>query len=147
MSLSSDSCLKRIRQYVERAGYKEVSEERVREACLSNNFCPKDAANQLIKEEQLKIYLEDMCIRLGYQPIKAFISTSCTKYKFAQEQVEKYTLKLFEAKSKVLNECIKEKIMNKAFALLGESSTLELWDLVATGDPMEFYKVNKIGLT
>jgi hypothetical protein len=110
MSLSSDSCLKRIRQYVERAGYKEVSEERVREACLSNNFCPKDAANQLIKEEQLKIYLEDMCVRLGYQPIKAFISTSCTKYKFAQEQVEKYTLKLFEAKSKVLSECIKENL-------------------------------------
>ena len=110
MSLSSDSCLKRIRQYVERAGYKEVSEERVREACLSNNFCPKDAANQLIKEEQLKIYLEDMCVRLGYQPIKAFISTSCTKYKFAHEQVEKYTLKLFEAKSKVLNECIKENL-------------------------------------
>ena len=37
--------------------------------------------------------------------------------------------------------------MNKAFALLGESSAFELWDLVATGDPMEFYKVNKIGLT
>jgi len=110
MSLSSDSCLKRIRQNVEKAGYKEVSEERVREACLSNNFCPKDAANQLIKEEQLKIYLEDMCVRLGYQPIKAFISTSCTRYKFAQEQVEKYTLKLFEAKSKVLNECIKENL-------------------------------------
>ena len=110
MSLSSDSCLKRIRRYVEKAGYKEVSEERVREACLSNNFCPKDAANQLIKEEQLKIYLEDMCVRLGYQPIKAFISTSCIKYKFAQEQVEKYTLKLFEAKSKVLNECTKQNL-------------------------------------
>jgi hypothetical protein len=41
----------------------------------------------------------------------------------------------------------KEKIMNKAFALLGESSAFELWDLVATGDPMEFYKVNKTGLT
>ena len=41
----------------------------------------------------------------------------------------------------------REKIMNKAFALLGESSAFELWDLVATGDPMEFYKVNKIGLT
>jgi 2-methylcitrate dehydratase PrpD len=41
----------------------------------------------------------------------------------------------------------REKIMNKAFALLGESSAFELWDLVATGDPMELYKVNKIGLT
>jgi 2-methylcitrate dehydratase PrpD len=41
----------------------------------------------------------------------------------------------------------KEKIMNKAFALLGESATLKLWDLVATGDPMEFYKVAKTGLT
>ena len=41
----------------------------------------------------------------------------------------------------------KEKIMNKAFALLGESSALKLWNLVAKGDPMEFYKVNKIGLT
>ena len=41
----------------------------------------------------------------------------------------------------------KEKIMNKAFALLGEDSAIKLWDLVAAGDPMQFYKVNKIGLT
>ena len=41
----------------------------------------------------------------------------------------------------------KEKIMSKAFALLGEDSAIKLWDLVATGDPMQFYKVNKIGLT
>ena len=37
--------------------------------------------------------------------------------------------------------------MNKAFALLGEESAIKLWDLVAAGDPMQFYKVNKIGLT
>jgi len=37
--------------------------------------------------------------------------------------------------------------MNKAFALLGECIALELWDLVTTGDPMKFYKVNKIGFT
>ena len=36
--------------------------------------------------------------------------------------------------------------MNKAFALLGESSALEIWGLVAKGDPMEFYKVKQIGL-
>ena len=41
----------------------------------------------------------------------------------------------------------KEKIMNKAFALLGEESAVKLWDLVAAGDPMQFYKVNKIRLT
>ena len=41
----------------------------------------------------------------------------------------------------------KEKIMNKAFALLGEDSAIKLWDLVVAGDPMQFYKVNKIGLT
>ena len=41
----------------------------------------------------------------------------------------------------------KEKIMNKAFSLLGESNAIKLWGVVAKGDPMEFYKVNKIGLT
>ena len=55
MNLSSHSCLKRIRNYVENSGYKNVSDERVREACLSNNFDPEDAANQLIKE---KLFLE-----------------------------------------------------------------------------------------
>ena len=84
MSLSADSCLKRIRRCVEAAGYKEVSDARVREACLTNNFDPTKAATQLIKEEQLKIYLEDMCVRLGYQPNKQFIYTSCIKYKFKQ---------------------------------------------------------------
>ena len=62
MSLSSDSCLKRIRLLVEQAGYKEVSNKRVENACLTNNFDTKVAANQLIKEEDLKIYLEDLCI-------------------------------------------------------------------------------------
>ena len=76
MSLSSDSCLKRIRLLVEQAGYHEVCDERVREACLDNNFDPKVAANQLIREEQLKISLEDLCVRLGQQPNKEFISTN-----------------------------------------------------------------------
>ena len=111
MSLSADSCLKRIRRYVEAAGYKEVSDARVREACLTNNFDPTKAATQLIKEEQLKIYLEDMCVRLGYQPNKQFIYTSCIKYKFKQEPVEEYTLKLFKAKTKVKSECKKAKIL------------------------------------
>ena len=111
MSLSADSCLKRIRRYVEAAGYKEVSDARVREACLTNNFDPRNAASQLISEEQLKIYLEDMCVRLGYQPNKQFICTSCLKYKFKQKLVEKYTIKLFEAKIKVKSECEKAQII------------------------------------
>ncbi len=110
MSLSADSCLKRIRRYVEAAGYKEVSDGRIREACLINNFNPDNAANQLISEEQLKIYLEDMCVRLGYQPNKQFICTSCIKYKFKQVPVEEYALKLFKAKTKVKSECKKAKI-------------------------------------
>ena len=65
------------------------------------------AANQLIREEQLKIYLEDLCVRLGHQPNKEFISTCCLKYKFAQERVEQYILKLFNAKTRVINECKK----------------------------------------
>ncbi len=111
MSLSADSCLKRIRRYVEAAGYKEVSDARIREACLINNFNPDNAANQLISEEQLKIYLEDMCVRLGYQPNKQFIYTSCIKYKFKQVPVEEYALKLFKAKTKVKSECKKAKII------------------------------------
>jgi hypothetical protein len=110
MSFSADSCLKRIRRYVEAAGYKEVSDSRIREACLINNFNPNNAANQLISEEQLKIYLEDMCVRLGYQPNKQFICTSCIKYKFKQVLVEEYALKLFKAKTKVKSECKKAKI-------------------------------------
>ena len=42
-----------------------------------------------------------------YEPNKEFISTCCLKYKFAQEQVEQYILKLFKAKTKVINECKK----------------------------------------
>ena len=75
MSLSSDSCLKRIRLLVEQAGCQEVCDQRVREACLDNNFDPTVAAKQLIREEQLKIYLEELCGRLGQQPNKEFIST------------------------------------------------------------------------
>ena len=110
MNLSANSCLKRIRRYVEAAGYKEVSDARIREACLINNFNPDTAANQLISEEQLKIYLEDMCVRLGYQPNKQFICTSCIKYKFKQVPVEEYALKLFKAKTKVKSEGKKAKI-------------------------------------
>ena len=110
MNLSSDSCLKRIRLYVNNTGYQEVSDKRIRDACIENNFNPRNAANQLIKEEQLKVYLEELCFRLGYQPNKKFISTSCIKYKFAQKQVENYTLKLFKAKKKVISECRKQEI-------------------------------------
>jgi hypothetical protein len=120
MSLSSHSCLKRIRSYVENSGYKNVSDERVREACLSNNFDPRDAADQLIKEEQLKINLEGLCVDLGYEPIKAFISTSCIKYKFAQEPVKKYIMKLLEAKHKVIIQCEKENITTPKETVLDE---------------------------
>ena len=58
MSLSADSCLKRIRRNVEAAGYKEVSDARVREACLTNNFDPTKAATQLIKEEPMLLNVE-----------------------------------------------------------------------------------------
>jgi len=38
MSLSSACCLKRISQHLNAGGYMEVSDARIREACLANNF-------------------------------------------------------------------------------------------------------------
>ncbi len=120
MNLSSHSCLKRIRLLVEQAGYTKVSDQRVRDACLNNNFNPRDAANQLINEETLKNYLETVCVRLGFQPNKQFISTSCIKYKFVPEAVEKYILKLLEAKNQVIIQCKKENIITPTETVLDE---------------------------
>ena len=82
MSLSSDCCLKRISEQVKEAGYTEVSDIRIREACLANNFDVNAATAKLIREEQLKISLEDLCVRMGHNPNKTLILCSCNKFKF-----------------------------------------------------------------
>jgi len=110
MSLSSDCCLKRISQQVEEAGYKEVSDERIREACLEKNFNITEAVNKLIREEQLKISLEDLCIKMGETPNKKLILSSCNKFKFQTIQVEQYIRKLLKAREKVRAKCIESNI-------------------------------------
>ena len=65
MSLSSDCCLKRISEQVKEAGYEEVSDERIREACLANNFDVTAATDNLMREEQLKISLRRLMCQNG----------------------------------------------------------------------------------
>ena len=110
MSLSAQSCLKRIRQQVEDTGYKTVSEERIREACLANNFNINEAANVIIQEEHLKIYMENVCIQLGYTPNMPMILRSCIKYKFNQKLVEEYIIKLLKSKVQLQQLCSEENI-------------------------------------
>ena len=52
MSLSSDSCLKRIRLLVEQAGCQEVCDQRVREACLDNNLIPIACIGESLQERE-----------------------------------------------------------------------------------------------
>lgn len=110
MLLSARSCLKRIRQQVEDTGYKTVSEERIREACLANNFDINDAAGVIIQEEHLKIYMENVCIQLGYTPNVRMILYSCIKYKFNQKLVEEYIIKLLKSKVQLQKLCSEENI-------------------------------------
>ena len=110
MSLSSDCCLKRISEQVKEAGYTEVSDARIREACLANNFDVNTATDKLIREEQLKISLEDLCVRMGHNPNKTLILCSCNKFKFQTFQVEQYIIKLLKARETVHEKCIKSNI-------------------------------------
>ena len=110
MSLSSDCCLKRISQQVKEAGYAEVSDARIREACLVNNFDVNAATAMLMREEQLKISLEDLCVRMGHNPNKTLILCSCNKFKFETFQVERYIRKLLKARETVHEKCIKSNI-------------------------------------
>jgi len=93
MSLSSACCLKRISQQVKDGGYMEVSDTRIREACLANNFDVIAATDKLICEEQLKISLEDLCVQMGQNPNKKLILCSCNRFKFQTVQVERYIRK------------------------------------------------------
>ena len=110
MSLSSDYCLKRISQQVNEAGYMEVSDERIREACLANNFEVTAAVDKLIREEQLKISLEDLCVKMGQNPNKKLILCSCNRFKFQTIQVERYITKLLKARENVHVKCIESNI-------------------------------------
>jgi len=110
MSLSSDCCLKRITEQVKDAGYKEVSDERIREACLANNFDVTAATKKLMCEEQLKISLEDLCVQMGQNPNKKLILCSCNRFKFQTIQVERYIRKLLKARENVYVKCIESNI-------------------------------------
>jgi len=110
MSLSSDCCLKRITEQVKDAGYKEVSDERIREACLANNFDVTAATKKLMCEEQLKISLEDLCVQMGQNPNKKLILCSCNRFKFQTIQVERYIRKLLKARENVYIKCIESNI-------------------------------------
>lgn len=111
MSLSSDSCLKRISQQVKEGGYMEVSDERIREACLANNFDVIAATNKLIGEEQLKISLEDLCVQMGQNPNKKLILCSCNRFKFQTIQVKRYIKKLLKARENIHLRCIEANIV------------------------------------
>ena len=110
MSLSSDHCLKRISQQVKKAGYEEVSDERVREACLINNFDVTAATDKLVREEQLKISLEDLCVQMGQNPNKKLILCSCIRFKFQAVQVERYIKKLLKARENIHVKCVESNI-------------------------------------
>lgn len=110
MSLSSDCCLKRISQQVKEAGYVEVSDTRIREACLANNFDVNAATAMLMREEQLKISLEDLCVRMGQNPNKTLILWSCNRFKFQTVQVERYIRKLLKARENLRDMCSKANI-------------------------------------
>ncbi len=111
MSLSSNSCLKRIKQQVNNAGFSEVSQERIREACLIKNFDTVAAANQLIQEEQLKVSLEELCEEMGHNPNANIIINSCNKYKFETFQVERYVKKLLLGREELKDRCITANIV------------------------------------
>jgi len=110
MSLSSDCCLKRISQKVKAGGYMEVSDTRIREACLANNFDVIASTDELIHEEQLKISLEDLCIQMGQSPNKKLILCSCNRFKFQTVQVERYIRKLLKARKNIRVKCIESNI-------------------------------------
>ena len=111
MSLSSDCCLKRISQQVKAGGYMEVSDTRIREACLANNFDVIAATDKLIREEQLKISLEDLCVQMGQNPNKKLILCSCNRFKFQTIQVERYIKKLLKARENIHVRCIEANIV------------------------------------
>ena len=110
MSLSSACCLKRISQQVKDGGYMEVSDTRIREACLANNFDVIAATDKLICEEQLKISLEDLCVQMGQNPNKKLILCSCNRFKFQTVQVERYIRKLLKARENIHVKCIESNI-------------------------------------
>jgi hypothetical protein len=107
--MSSNSCLNHIRQNVLSEGF-DVSAQRIRQACLSNNFNIQDATNKLLLEEKFKIYLGNLSIKMGHVPNKKLIKCSCDRFKFKSLQVEKYVLKLLKAKENVHNRCIEANI-------------------------------------
>jgi hypothetical protein len=109
MSLSSNSSLKSISRQIVEAGY-NVSDARIRKACLSNNFNIKKASSSLISEEQLKTYLEKVCVKMGYTPNEKIIVFSCIKYKFKMAGAEKYTLQLLKSRKQVHDICIRSNI-------------------------------------
>lgn len=108
--MSSNSCLKQIRKQVIQSGY-DVSESRIRQSCLLNNFNIDNAANKIINEELFKITLENMCITMGHSQYKKFIICACDRFKFKSLQVKKYVLKLLNAKNVVSNQCIQANIV------------------------------------
>jgi hypothetical protein len=88
----------------------EVSDIRIREACLANNFDVIAATNKLIGEEQLKISLEDLCVQMGQNPNKKLILCSCNRFKFQTIQVERYIKKLLKARENIHKRCIESNI-------------------------------------
>jgi hypothetical protein len=107
--MSSAYCLKQISGQVKDAGY-DISSVRIREACLSNNFDVSAATNKLICEEQLKVYLGKLCVKMGHNPNKKFILCSCDRFKFQTVKTEQYIIKLLKSRNKVFAKCTKHNI-------------------------------------
>ena len=110
MNMSSAHSLKRIALLLTESGHDSVSSERVRSACLMNNFNVENAIHSLIIEEQTKKILNNYCVRAGHISNATIILHSCQRYDFDVEEVKKYTMKLLKAKSNVRTMCIEANI-------------------------------------
>lgn len=106
MNLSSNSCLKRIKQFVSDAGFKDITEMRIQKACLEENFDIKLASSKIIYEEQLKKTLESSCIQMGYSPNSKFITAACNKFNFQKPQTELYIKKLLTGRQRLQTMCV-----------------------------------------
>ena len=99
--LSSTACLRKIRENTEEKNL-VIDEERIRKACVENNFNPAKATESLIREESIKHFIKESLNIQNHILSDKIIEFVCIRYNYNKNKSLHHVNNIIMSRTKLL---------------------------------------------